>query len=176
MDETIGLRVVPSASRADVVAALFESYSARLVGLARQLVDDRSEAEEILQEAFTRLYVALGRVRSPEKATAYLHTVTMNSARSRLRRRRVARHAVVPAGAASSEKPGAPGEGELDGAIVRAAVAALPRREMECVLLRYYAGMSEAEIAAALGVAVGTVKTSLHRARADLAGRLEALR
>lgn len=176
VDETIGLTVLPSASRDDVVAALFEAEWARLVGLARQLVDSRAEAEEVVQEAFARLYVALGRLRSPDKAAAYLRTTTLNLCRSRLRRRRLARLRPdpgpdLPTGGVDDEAVGA-----SDAPRVRAAVARLPRRQQDCVLLRYYAGLSDAEIAATLGIALGTVKTSLHRARHELARRLEDLR
>jgi RNA polymerase sigma-70 factor (sigma-E family) len=176
MDETIGLTVLPSGSRDDVVAALFDAEFASLVGLARQLVDSRAEAEEVVQDAFARLYVALGRLRSPDKAAAYLRATTLNLCRSRLRRRRVARLRPDPG-------PERPATGVDDDAVdaslaprVRAAVAKLPRRQMDCVLLRYYAGLSDAEIAATLGIALGTVKTSLHRARNELARRLEDLR
>ena len=176
VDETISLTVLPAASRDDAVAALFESEFSRLVGLAQQLVDQRAEAEEIVQEAFVRLYVAMGRLRAHDKAAAYLRTTTLNLCRSRLRRRRLAR--LRP-----GSGPERPASGVDDAAIVasdaplvRAAVARPPRRQQECVLLRYYAGCSDAEIAATLGIAVGTVKTSLHRARHELATRLEGLR
>ena len=176
MDETISLTVLPPASRDDTVAALFETDFERLVGLARQLVDQRAEAEEIVHEAFVRLYVAMGRLRAPDKAGAYLRATTLNLCRSRLRRRRLAR--LRP-----DTGPDVPAAGVDDAAtrtadagMVRAAVARLPKRQQDCVLLRYYAGCTEAEIAATLGIAIGTVKTSLHRARHELARRLEGLR
>jgi RNA polymerase sigma-70 factor (sigma-E family) len=175
VDETIGLTVLPS-SRDDVVAALFETEFCRLVGLAQQLVDSRAEAEEVAQEAFARLYAALGRLRSPDKAAAYLRTTTLNLSRSRLRRRRLARLRPDP----GPERPSMDVDDHAFAATVaprvRAAVAKLPKRQMDCVLLRYYAGCTDAEIAATLGVALGTVKTSLHRARHELARRLEDLR
>jgi RNA polymerase sigma-70 factor (sigma-E family) len=176
VDEATMLTVLPMASRDDAVAALFDSEFERLVGLARQLVDQRAEAEEIVSEAFVKLYVAMGRLRSPDKAAAYLRTTTLNLCRSRLRRRRLARLRPEP----PPERPAAgvddAAADAADARAVRAAVARLPRRQQDCILLRYYAGCSDAEIAASLGIALGTVKTSLHRARVELARRLEGLR
>jgi RNA polymerase sigma factor (sigma-70 family) len=59
---------------------------------------------------------------------------------------------------------------------IAAAVRALPRRQRDCVVLRYYGDLADPEIATTLGVSVGSVKTHLHRARTALAPRLEALR
>lgn len=56
------------------------------------------------------------------------------------------------------------------------AVRALPRRQRDCVVLRFYADLSDREIAEAVGISPGSVKTHLHRARAALATSLEALR
>jgi RNA polymerase sigma factor (sigma-70 family) len=60
--------------------------------------------------------------------------------------------------------------------VVAAALARLPRRQRECVVLRYWLDLSEPEIAASLGVAVGSVKSHLHRGRAALETHLEELR
>ena len=57
-----------------------------------------------------------------------------------------------------------------------AAVRTLPPRQRDCIVLRFYADLSDAEIADTLGISAGSVKTHLHRARAALADRLEALR
>jgi len=59
---------------------------------------------------------------------------------------------------------------------VRDELARLPRRQREAIVLRYYAGMSDGEIAEALGVTTGSVKTHIHRAMAALVERMEALR
>jgi RNA polymerase sigma factor (sigma-70 family) len=56
---------------------------------------------------------------------------------------------------------------------VVALLTALPERQRECLVLRYYLGLSEAEIAATLGISTGSVKTHTHRGVAQLASRLE---
>jgi RNA polymerase sigma factor (sigma-70 family) len=59
---------------------------------------------------------------------------------------------------------------------IAAAVRALPTRQRDCIVLRYYADLTDTEIASALGISAGSVKTHLHRAREALAPHLEALR
>ena len=77
---------------------------------------------------------------------------------------------------ATSSQPGRSPESVATEVTVRDELARLPRRQREAVVLRYYAGMTDAEIADALGVSVGSVKTHLHRAMATLEQRMEALR
>lgn len=158
----------------DVVAGLHRAHYGRLVGLARLLVDTPAEAEEVVQEAFVRLVASWRRLDDPDRALAYLRSTVLNLARSRLRRRAVARRWLA------AQRPGdaAADDGRSDGerAAVLAALDTLPRRQRECIALRYYDDLSEREIAAALGITEGSVKTHTHRAMAALAGRLEGLR
>jgi RNA polymerase sigma-70 factor (sigma-E family) len=162
---------VVAASRDDALADLFRSDYARLVGTARLLVDDRGQAEEVVQEAFVRLHASWRRLREPDKAAAYLRATVVNLARGRLRHRRVVeRHRPEPDGTVTL-----PEEAALDDdrhRRVLAEVATLPRRQRECVVLRYYLDLPEREIAAALGISGGSVKTHLHRGLAALAERL----
>jgi RNA polymerase sigma factor (sigma-70 family) len=77
--------------------------------------------------------------------------------------------------------PDPPGpEGELEGVAARLALRQelgnLPRRQREAVVLRFYAGLTDAEIAEAMRISTGSVKTHLHRAMATLSQRMEALR
>ena len=166
------------ASPEALVAELHRTHYGALVGLARLLVDTQPEAEEVVQEAFVRLYASWRRLREPSGALAYLRATVLNLAHSRIRRRVVARrylarqHAVETAPAAD--------ESAWVGAETRAqvldAVRTLPRRQQECIMLRYYEGLSEHDVAAALGISAGSVKTHTHRAMAALAGRLDGLR
>jgi RNA polymerase sigma-70 factor (sigma-E family) len=167
------------ASPDGLVAALHRDHYRSLVGLAQLVVDGRGEAEEVVQEAFVRLYASWRQVRDPERALAYLRSTVLNLARSRIRRRIVARRYVATHG--SDAAPAAPADeaaeeaGRLRAdtrAVVLAAVRALPRRQRECVLLRYYEGLNEHDVAAALGISTGSVKTHTHRAMAALASRL----
>jgi len=109
-------------------------------------------------------------VRDPDKALAYLRRAVVNGSRSALRPRTVQDR--NPA----QSLPGMPGAGR--GAIARlatsamaAALGALPRRQREAVVLRYYADLSETETAAAMGISEGAVKNHAHRGMAALARR-----
>jgi len=154
---------------ADVVlSALFRSQYARLVGLARLLLDDRAQAEEVVQEAFARTYASWGRIRDRDDALPYVRQAVVNLARGGLRRRRTARGArLAPApDAVSAETAAATRERKRE---IADAVRVLPRRQRECVVLRYYLDCSIAEAAAALKISTGSVKQHLHRAHAALA-------
>ena len=142
-----------------------------LVRLASMLVD-RDSAEEIVQEAFVRTHARLHRV-DPDKVTAYLRAAVVNGARSQLRRRRVRRRQPegTPGEVAAAEETGVANteRRELLGALDR-----LPARQREVLLLRYFADLSEVEIAEALGISNGSVKTHAHRGLSALATRMEA--
>jgi RNA polymerase sigma-70 factor (sigma-E family) len=158
--------------RDSVLGRLFECQYAALVGLARLLLDERGEAEEVVQEAFARVYEGWGRVRDKDDPLPYVRRAVVNLARGGLRRRLVVRRARhVPVADVSSPEAGVVvAERRRE---VLEAVHALPRRQRECVVLRYYLDCSTAETSATLGISDGAVKTHLHRALATLAERLE---
>ena len=144
--------------------ALFEEHYGSLVRLARLLVDDRGSGEEVVQDTFVRVYRRWSRIDDPVR---YVRTAVVNGARSRLRHRAVVRRYVAPTMRATPAV-----EDEVVRLAERAAVAdavrALPRRQRECLVLRYYADMSEAEIAATLGISAGSVKSHSSRGIAAL--------
>ncbi|MCW2604147.1 MAG: polymerase sigma factor, sigma-70 family/RNA polymerase sigma-70 factor, sigma-E family [Pseudonocardiales bacterium] len=142
-----------------------------LVRLAALLVDDVPSAEDVVQEAFLGLQRNHARV-TPGSELAYLRASVVNGSRSVLRRRRTARNHQPP-------EPEPVNGADVDvlakaqrDALV-SALGALPRRQKEVLVLRYWSQLSEAEIAAALGVSAGTVKTSASRGLAALQLRLE---
>jgi RNA polymerase sigma-70 factor (sigma-E family) len=151
---------------------LYRRHRSELVRLAALLVGD--EAEEIVQDAFVKAHPVWERRRDPARSLSYLRSAVLNGARSRLRRRAVAaRIPWVPAGnTASAETLALAADEHLP---VIAAVRTLPRRQRECVVLRYYLDLPESEIASWLGISQGSVKTHLHRAVSTLASRLEEL-
>jgi RNA polymerase sigma-70 factor (sigma-E family) len=156
-----------------VLGRLFQLHYEQLVGLARLLVDDRGQAEEVVQEAFARAYAGWSRLRDRDHPLPYLRSSVVNLARGGLRRRRTARRtrlAPVP-DTVSAEVVAATREHEH---AVATAVRALPRRQRECVVLRYYLECSTAETATALGIGEGSVKQHLHRALAALGSTLQA--
>jgi RNA polymerase sigma-70 factor (sigma-E family) len=167
-------------SRADVgvparagVTELFGLHYRRLVGLAVLLVDDRETAEDVVQEAFEGLYRRWRRLRDPHAAAAYLNRSVVNGARSRLRHRATERaHALPEVGQSpSAESTGVAHDAED---ALTDAVLALPRRQREVVVLRYYLDLSEEQIADWLGVSRGSVKQHAHRATATLQARMES--
>ena len=132
-----------------------------MVRLAVLLVDDVAAAEDVAQDAFIALHGRYDSLRDSNAATAYLKTCVVNGSRSVLRRRRVARRHAVTVTAAIEDRRLQLTEDCRD---VMAALRALPRRQREVLVLRYWADLSEADIANALGVSRGTVKSTASRA------------
>ena len=158
-----------------VLESVYRSQFARLVGVARLLVDERADAEEIVQEAFARTWARGPDLGGAGEAAAYVQRAVVNLARDTVRRRSVIRRLPVPA---ARNAPAADGAVVLDEdqRRVTAAVRALPRRQRECVVLRYLLECSTAETARALGIAEGSVKSHLSRGLAALGADLEGAR
>lgn len=138
---------------------------------------DRHQAEDIVQEAFAKLASRWDTVRegSPD---AYVRRIVHNDAVSSWRRWG-ARQTVVdvdaPSGPFAHERFPDPVDSWVDGADVRAALLRLPPRQRSVMVLRYYEDLSEAQIADALGIAPGTVKTLARGALINLRKLLPAL-
>ncbi len=145
-----------------LVTLLFRTESARLVQMARWFVDDRTAAEDLVQEAFIRLAANVGRIQQPERAAAYLRSIVINLARDHNRRGLVSVRHRPPAvlDEPSAEQDATVRESRRE---VVAALRDLPRRQRDCVVLRYYLDLSVADIAATLGVSTNSVKTHLQR-------------
>ncbi|MFJ6793298.1 RNA polymerase sigma factor [Streptomyces sp. NPDC091268] len=146
------------------VTALYHAHRLRMVRLAVLLVDDLGTAEDVVQDAFTALYRRHGeRIAEVDNALGYLRTAVVNTARSVLRRRRTARAWIPPEPA---EVPSAEASVVLDEAHreVLAALGRLTPRRRQVLVLRYWADLSEAEIAETLGISRGAVKSNASRA------------
>jgi len=157
-------------SRQDLVKELFQNEYGRTVRLAQYLALEPDRGEEIAQEAFAVLLRRAPGLEHPEVAAAYLYRVVVNLARSSARRQRLALRHRTPDWAPDSEVGDSSGE-VAERQVVLAALARLPRRQRECLVLRYYLDLTEADIAAALGVSAGSVKTHSSRGLAGL-GRI----
>ena len=155
------------------VAALFELHYVHLVRLARHLLDDPSDAEDVVMDAFAGLERRWRHVRRSGDAFFYLRTSVVNGTHSRLRRLRVAREQLHT----QLERDTGPAEQvalvHLEHDAVVVAVRGLPRRQREVLVLRYWAGASEVEIAETLGISTGSVKAHASRGLHAVAARLE---
>lgn len=141
--------------------ALYRSQYEPMVRLAYLMLGSRNVAEEVVQEAFVRVRSHLDRVEGP---VGYLRVAVVNACRNQRRRASLERRI----SAQRVEEPTTPGFDELGDALAK-----LPHRQRAVLVMRYYLGMSEEEIADTLGCRRGTVKSSAHRGLLSLRGVLE---
>lgn len=169
------MSILPTESRRDrargdreaaeaAVTALYHEHALRLTRLAQLMLGDRAAAEDVVQEAFAGLFRRWRHLEDVAKAPAYLRSAVVNRCRNVLRDRapRVAAEfppldgADVPLLAAEERQA------------VIAALWALPRRQREALVLRYYLDLPDAEIARSMGVRPVTVRSAVHRGLAAL--------
>lgn len=151
-----------------VRAFLEADYPAVVAGLAL-VSGSRPAAEDAVHEALARAWVRMERGDGIDSLRAWVTRVATNLVRSRFRRMLVERRARERLGPERSEERRALTEERLD---LRRALAGLSDRQREVVVLHYYVGFSVAEVAEVTGTSDGTVKKTLHRARASLARTL----
>lgn len=155
-----------------VVTEIYHGEYKSLVRLAVLLVHDVPTAEEVVQDAFEAMHTAWRRLREEEKALSYLRQAVVNRSRSVLRHRTVVdKNVPKPAPDEPSAEHGA--LALIERSAVIAALRTLPDRQREAVVLRYYADLSEADIAATMGISRGAVKSHTARAMAALKTILE---
>ncbi|MFE3764108.1 SigE family RNA polymerase sigma factor [Streptomyces sp. NPDC059104] len=172
---------VTAADGAPVVAGttvdhLTETYQAHyrsLLGLAALLLDDTASCEDVVQEAFIRVHSARNRVRDRDKTLAYLRQTVVNLSRSALRRRILGLKLLSkPMPDMASAEEGAYDQLERDDLIK--AMRGLQRRQREVLVLRYFADMTEVQVAETLGISLGSVKAYGSRGIAALRVAMEA--
>jgi len=158
------------------LASLFRQHHADLVRLAVLLVRDQPTAEDVVQDVFARLHAKPGRAARSGEELAYIRAAVLNGCRSVLRRRSVARRAgrLLDVSDDWTASPSAEAQAirAEDHRQVLTALAGLPSRRREVLVLRYFAGLSETEIAVTLGISAGTVKSAAARGLAALARAL----
>jgi RNA polymerase sigma-70 factor (sigma-E family) len=161
-----------AATADEAVVDLYRAHYVGLVRLSAMLVGDVGTGEEVVQDAFVAMHGCWNRLRDPEKALAYLRQAVVNRSRSKLRHRAVvAKYPQEPPPDVASAESYAVAAAER--AEVLAALRGLPRRQRETLVLRYYADLSEAQIADALGISQGAVKSHAFRGLAALRNLLE---
>lgn len=157
----------------DHLTETYQAHYRSLLRLAALLLDDLSTCEDVVQEAFIRVHAARRRVREPEKTLAYLRQTVVNLSRSTLRRRILGlRLLPKPMPDMASAEEGAYDALERDQ--LKTALRGLQRRQREVLVLRYYADMTEAQVADALGISLGSVKAYGSRGLAALRVLMEA--
>lgn len=149
------------------VTALYSMHYRSLVRLAALLVRDVATAEEVVQDSFIALHAGWRRLRDSDRALSYLRQAVVNRSRSGLR------HRMVVDKTAPKPPPDMPDAEQvaiarLERSALVSALRALPLRQREALVLRYYAGLSEAQIASAMGISRGAVKSHTARAVASL--------
>jgi RNA polymerase sigma-70 factor (sigma-E family) len=154
------------------VTELYSTHYRSLVRLAALLVRDIGTAEEVVQDSFVAMHGGWRRLRDSDKALSYLRQSVVNRSRSVLRHRVVVdRNSPKPPPDMPSAEHGAIAMFERSAVI--AALRLLPVRQREALVLRFYADMSEAQIADAMGISRGAVKSHTARAMATLRTLLE---
>jgi RNA polymerase sigma-70 factor (sigma-E family) len=168
-----GLTAAPLEWDADrVVTAIYSEHYRSLVRLAAFLVRDNATAEEVVQDSFVAMHGAWRRLRDTDKALSYLRQSVVNRSRSVLRHRIVVdKNTPKPPPDMPSAEHGA--IIQLERSAVVTALRALPERQREALVLRYYGDMSEAQIASVMGISRGAVKSHTARAMSALRTVLE---
>jgi RNA polymerase sigma-70 factor (sigma-E family) len=154
------------------ITELYSLHYQRLVRLAVLLVRDVPTAEEVVQDSFVATHGGWQRLRDSTSALAYLRQAVVNRSRSVLRHRAVVdKNLQQP----PPDMPSAEHDALvlLERSAVVTALHKLPGRQREAIVLRYYADFSEAEVAAAMGISRGAVKSHTARAMAALRAELE---
>jgi RNA polymerase sigma-70 factor (sigma-E family) len=153
------------------VTALYEAHALSLTRLAYVMLGDRPAAEDVVQEAFLGLYRRWSQLRDTASAPGYLRTSVLNGCRMVLRSR--TRRDDCPAGELPWESAEATALVGEEHRYLLLAIRALPPRQRETLVLRYYLDLSEAEIARSMGIRRGTVKSATSRALAALGLRMQ---
>lgn len=143
---------------------LVARHAARLHAVARRLVGAHA-AEDVVQEALWAAYQGLHRFRGEARFATYLHTIVVRHCQKAMRRRPPWAPLLDDRLASDVPGPGEEAERAALGRALHAALARLPRREREVLVLRETAGLRYDEIAAALRVPIGTVRSRIARGR-----------
>lgn len=173
-DKSIVDRVL--AGDIDAFEEIVIRWQGPLVNLAHRFSRDRGLAEDMAQEAFLKVFRNLRRWRGDAKFSTWMFSVALNHYRTTIRR-----HVPLNADLAEIDAVTRAGDlaGEMDRAandsVVRRAVALLPPRYRDAIVVYYFQQQDVAETADTLGLKPGTVKARLHRARKLLQTKLEAL-
>jgi RNA polymerase sigma-70 factor (ECF subfamily) len=164
-DEELMAAVARGDERA--LGALIDRHAARLHGFLVRVAGDRDDADDLLQETWIRVARGARTFDVARRVRPWLYGIAANLARDLHRRRAVRARAAREERSAAATAP-APAFRPVDGMDLRARLARLPDRLREALVLRFYEGLDEAEMAEALGIPKGTVKSRVHGAIREL--------
>jgi RNA polymerase sigma-70 factor (sigma-E family) len=150
------------------VASLFAEHHLALVRLAVVMVGDVATAEDVVQDAFEKLQAGWPRLRDRDHGLAYARAAVLNGCRNMRRRSAIARKHAGYAAPQDAAQPDAV-QALADSAELLAAIRALPRRQREVLVLRFYLDLDVAEVADILTIGPSAVRSSSARALAQLA-------
>jgi RNA polymerase sigma-70 factor, ECF subfamily len=156
--------------------ALVEAAQHRIFGVAFRMLRNRAEAEDVAQEVFLRVHRSIAEFRGEAKLSTWLYGISARLCLNRLaradRRTRAATDELVDVPDAGVDPMESLESAELTRAL-EVAIGELPEERRIIVVLRDVQGLAYEEIAAALGIELGTVRSRLHRARMELKDKLE---
>ncbi|HYG57907.1 MAG TPA: sigma-70 family RNA polymerase sigma factor [Symbiobacteriaceae bacterium] len=164
---------VDAAAREQALQRLVEAHGNTVLHLAYMYLKDRDLAEDVFQEVFTRVYLQLHTFRGEASPKTWICRITVNLCRDKLRSWTARRVLLMGEDLLRSMAGGAEETedavlAEADRGAVMEAIMRLPMEYREAVLLYYYEEMDTKEVATALGLSEGTLRSRLHRARARL--------
>jgi RNA polymerase sigma-70 factor (ECF subfamily) len=163
--------------KTEAFGVLVHRYQERLYPTVFRLTGCAEDALDVLQEAFLRAYQNLDRFHGESSFYTWIYRIAINLALSDLRRRRHGSGGAVPFGLTNgrTDDPAAPLERAERDERIQKALGALAPDHRAVVVMKEFDGLRYEEIAAMLGVPVGTVRSRLHRARGELRDRLRTL-
>ncbi|WP_239063051.1 SigE family RNA polymerase sigma factor [Streptomyces sp. SID13031] len=167
-----GAPPAPDTDREAAITLLYRAQWAGMVRLSLLMLGDRPSAEDAVQEAFAAMYRRWDKIKDGTRVEAYLRSAVLNTSRSVLRRRKLALlHRGQPEPAVwSAESAAMIGEDRRE---VLAALATLPARRREVLVMRFYLHLSDADIAQTLGITEVSVRSTASRALKSLGHKLK---
>jgi RNA polymerase sigma-70 factor (ECF subfamily) len=163
----------------EAFAELVRKYQSRVLTLAARILDNRSEAEDVAQDIFVKIFQSLHDFRGASRFSTWLYRITVNHCLNYIRRRTRQQQTLVvtePGEWMQESSPSSPYktlEQKERWTLVQAKLQVLSPEHRTIILLRDFEGLSYEEIADVLQLESGTVKSRLHRARMELKSLLE---
>ena len=164
------MELVRAGRRDEAISLLLPAFRRKVFGLAYSILRDRESAEDVTQEVFIKVWRALPGYDGRASISTWIYTITRNASVSALRARHPQSSLSDPEvmEAAEANYPGPATDVLAERAAILKIVDRLPTKQRQVVMLFYMKEQSHEEVATMLAIPVGTVKTLLHRARAQL--------